>query len=767
MSQPPQAAAMGFKQRRDKEQAAAIHAEVPAALLENRAWHWHGAALEQRRPPLSNLARALTTHYPSLDGKRHRAAQLIPAAMRHVDLSTAAEGLSVERGYARPKVDAPAAARQARQLLRGIAADQTPSTIRRVMASAHFIRYMYRSRIYVDTDGLERIRALSATHTLVFVPTHKSHLDYMTLCYILFVFGLTCPHIAAGINLNLPVVGRILRGLGAFFIRRKFTGLPDSSLYREVLAGYIRAVLEEGLPIEVFIEGGRSRDGRITLPRLGILSFVVDAFLDGRMDKDIALVPISVSYDRPAEEHSLVTELSGIPKEKESLASLLAAAGSLAVGGNGRKSKRGRYVLGADIMRVGEIVTLERFLAAVAEGVAVAKTPRLCTPSAVRLTATSSGISVDEAAIVAAEAAAAGGKAPAALVRVFPEGSDARRKAGELARRGALFNPVHAGEGGGEPDVTFFAELLPDSLEAREGCGQEALRTVAGPRARLSTQYRYNQLLPPFAADALLVASLLAVARAAPEDALGASEAAVVEEAAWLRALLAADLDTAVGPEGLRTPAAIAGVLGQLVTAGTLVRSPDQALRLARDSDGGRAAAFGASLLSPLLATYCAALPLAVEALRRAPGGALPAKKLLRCIQVALWEGTPQPPNPAMLPEPGKAGSGEDEGGLEPLAMDKSFSVAFASQLSAAGDAVNAGAPGGESTAERIARIVTPRASARAKAAKAARAAAAEAARMGGLSGPGAEVLQLREAFRGGPDAVAALAARMQAFMWA
>lgn len=63
---------------------------------------------------------------------------------------------------------------------------------------------MYRSRIYVDTKGLERIRALAATHTLVFVPTHKSHLDYMTLCYILFVYGLTCPHIAAGAARGRP-----------------------------------------------------------------------------------------------------------------------------------------------------------------------------------------------------------------------------------------------------------------------------------------------------------------------------------------------------------------------------------------------------------------------------------------------------------------------------------------------------------------------------------------------------------------------------------
>ena len=102
---------MGFKQRRDRELAAEIHAKVPAALLENRAWHWHGVAREQRRPPLANLARAVSTPYPGLKGTRHRAAQLIPAALQHVDLSTAAEGLSVERGYAKPKVDAPAATR--------------------------------------------------------------------------------------------------------------------------------------------------------------------------------------------------------------------------------------------------------------------------------------------------------------------------------------------------------------------------------------------------------------------------------------------------------------------------------------------------------------------------------------------------------------------------------------------------------------------------------------------------------------------------------
>ena len=131
---------MGFKERHERERAAEIHAQVPATLLENRAWHYYGAALEQRKPTLANLSRALTTPYPRLKGIRHRASELIPAALRHVNLSMAAEGLSVERGYARPKVDAPAATKQARQLLRGIAADQTSGTIRRVMAGAHLIR---------------------------------------------------------------------------------------------------------------------------------------------------------------------------------------------------------------------------------------------------------------------------------------------------------------------------------------------------------------------------------------------------------------------------------------------------------------------------------------------------------------------------------------------------------------------------------------------------------------------------------------------------
>ena len=87
--------------------------------------------------------------------------------------------------------------------LRGRTADQPAPCSRWAAPAVCRLRYMYRSRIYVDREGLERVRTLSSTHTMVFVPTHKSHLDYMVFCYILFVYGLTCPHIAAGARLQV------------------------------------------------------------------------------------------------------------------------------------------------------------------------------------------------------------------------------------------------------------------------------------------------------------------------------------------------------------------------------------------------------------------------------------------------------------------------------------------------------------------------------------------------------------------------------------
>ncbi len=116
------------------------------------------------------------------------------------------------------------------------------------------------TRIY---DGIELTHAATLERAaggneIVYVPCHRSHMDYILLSYAIYEQGYAIPHIAAGINLNLPVVGRFLRKGGGFFIRRSFRG---NALYAVVFMQYLAAIMARGHPIEYFIEGGRSRTG--------------------------------------------------------------------------------------------------------------------------------------------------------------------------------------------------------------------------------------------------------------------------------------------------------------------------------------------------------------------------------------------------------------------------------------------------------------------------------------------------------------------------
>ena len=117
-------------------------------------------------------------------------------------------------------------------------------------------------RIYdgVDIQGFERLEQMAHTHTLVYAPCHRSHVDYLVLSHALFGLGLMLPHIAAGDNLNIPVIGKLLRRGGAFFMRRSFRNDP---IYRAVIREYLNEVFSRGHSVEYFIEGGRSRTGRM------------------------------------------------------------------------------------------------------------------------------------------------------------------------------------------------------------------------------------------------------------------------------------------------------------------------------------------------------------------------------------------------------------------------------------------------------------------------------------------------------------------------
>ncbi|KAM0789523.1 hypothetical protein ACM66B_000338 [Microbotryomycetes sp. NB124-2] len=203
------------------------------------------------------------------------------------------------------------------------------------MDSVRFLRFfgacvnnilvrMYDQGIHISIDEYAQFKqvALQAEkkkQSLLILPCHKSHIDYLTISWLFFRCGLSLPHIVAGSNLNMPVVGPMLQKCGAFFIRRSF---GDDPLYPIVVKEYVEQLLENGMNLECFIEGGRSRTGKLLPPKLGILKYVVDALNNGRTD-DVWICPISLQYDKVIETESYVNELLGNPKEKETLTGLL------------------------------------------------------------------------------------------------------------------------------------------------------------------------------------------------------------------------------------------------------------------------------------------------------------------------------------------------------------------------------------------------------------------------------------------------------------
>src|SRR4029079_278533 len=173
----------------------------------------------------------------------------------------------------------------------------------------------------LDYRGLERVMECVKQHPVVLVPCHRSHFDYLILTYIFHINYLSPPHIAAGINLSFWPMGPLFRGAGAFFIRRTF---EDNELYKMVFRKYLTFLIREGYTQEFFIEGGRSRTGKILTPKLGMLSAIVNTFVDG-VRRDLYLVPVSIHYGRIPEEETYRREKAGEAKQRESLRALLSA----------------------------------------------------------------------------------------------------------------------------------------------------------------------------------------------------------------------------------------------------------------------------------------------------------------------------------------------------------------------------------------------------------------------------------------------------------
>jgi glycerol-3-phosphate O-acyltransferase len=210
-----------------------------------------------------------------------------------------------------------------------------------------------------EYSGLEKVGECVKQHPVVLVPCHRSHFDYLILSYLFHANYLSPPHIAAGINLSFWPLGPLFRGAGAYFIRRSFDG---NDLYKQVFRNYLSYLIREGYTQEFFIEGGRSRTGKILTPKLGMLSAIVNAFIAGAR-RDLYLVPVSIHYGRVVEEESYKRELVGAEKEKESLLNLLKARAML-------RQKYGTvYVTFADPISLSDVLgdRKERFRASAAD----------------------------------------------------------------------------------------------------------------------------------------------------------------------------------------------------------------------------------------------------------------------------------------------------------------------------------------------------------------------------------------------------------------
>ncbi|MCZ6911442.1 MAG: glycerol-3-phosphate 1-O-acyltransferase PlsB [Proteobacteria bacterium] len=212
---------------------------------------------------------------------------------------------------------------RSRSYLKEISADYSYPVVKTL--AAIFSRVWNRLYDGVDLANVENLRQIAPDYELVYVPCHRSHIDYLLLSYVIYNQGLMVPHVAAGKNLDLPIIGSILRSGGAFFLRRSFKG---KRLYSVVFESYLSAIIERGYSIEYFVEGGRSRTGRLLKAKPGMLAMTVRSFLKNST-RPIAFVPVYFGYEKLVEGQAFIRELRGGTKRKESFFGFLGYLPSL------------------------------------------------------------------------------------------------------------------------------------------------------------------------------------------------------------------------------------------------------------------------------------------------------------------------------------------------------------------------------------------------------------------------------------------------------
>ena len=259
---------------------------------------------------LRKLSRVLRIHFrriraavigPDLSHRRTMIEGVINAAPVQNAIAVAASKDGISKDQATAK---------ARAFAWEIAADQSHPFVR----SVSFMLTGLWDRIYdgVNMHHFDKLRALAPGHEIIYVPCHRSHIDYLLMSYLLYRNGVVVPHIAAGQNLNLPVLGALLRRGGAFFMRRSFSDPFYSTVFRAYMSQVVRARVSSNTSSRAAL-AHRAHAG----PRGALLSMTLRSSCASRTGRSYSSRSTSATKNHGRRFH--IGELSGKPKEKESL----------------------------------------------------------------------------------------------------------------------------------------------------------------------------------------------------------------------------------------------------------------------------------------------------------------------------------------------------------------------------------------------------------------------------------------------------------------
>ncbi len=297
-----------------------------------------------RARTLRKLNRVVRVHF-----RRQRTAMLGPdLSHRRTVVDSLVRTTRVQRAIGNAARNRDISEEKATRIARGYATEIAADYSYPMIRFADRVLTQLWNRLYdgVQLNHDEVLQEVAPGNSVVYVPCHRSHIDYLLLSYVLYQKGFVPPHVAAGINLNLPVVGTLLRRVGAFYLRRKLQG---NRLYTAVFSEYVRTLIEKGVAMEYFIEGGRSRTGRLLPPRPGMLAMTMRAWLEDTR-RPLVFIPVYFGYEKLVEGQAYLSELSGAPKSKETFGGLL------------RSMRRLKSEFGRVHVNFGEPIFLDVFL---------------------------------------------------------------------------------------------------------------------------------------------------------------------------------------------------------------------------------------------------------------------------------------------------------------------------------------------------------------------------------------------------------------------